>query len=346
MEDATDTTAAEAAGPAHSPKARARKSGSKQLHAGVDLGGTKIQVAVLRDQEIAGSSRVPTPQTDADDVIAAIIQAVKDSLTEAGAAPGDLAAVGIGTPGEIDADKGEVSLANNVPGFIDPPVPLGPKVSDALGGVTVKVNNDVRVAILGEFERGAGRPYTNFLGVFVGTGVGGGLILDGKLRTGRGAAGEIGHTVVKPGGRECACGRKGCLEAYAGRARLELRARELHDKGEKTDLFKIMEKKGRTRLSSGVWADALEKGDDMAKALIDDAVWALGIAVANAQNLLDVDAILIGGGLGDRLGKPFVARVEKAMHPHLFVDEHPPTMLTTGLGDYSGAVGAAVLAGG
>jgi glucokinase len=317
-----------------------------KLTAGVDLGGTKIQAVVLRDKEIVGSSRVQTPQSGADDVIAAIVQAVKDSLTQAGAGVEDLRGVGIGTPGEIDADKGEVSLANNVPGFVDPPVALGPKVSEGLGGAEVHIDNDVRLAILGEFKRGAGRPYDNFLGVFVGTGVGGGLILEGKLRTGRGAAGEIGHTVVKPDGRKCACGRRGCLEAYAGRGRMEVHARELVEKGKKTDLFKIMEKKGRTRLSSGVWADALEDHDDMAEELVEDAVWALGIALASAQNLLDVDAIMIGGGLGDRLGKPFADRVEAAMAPHLFVDEHPPTILTTELGDYSGAVGAAVLAGG
>jgi glucokinase len=279
-------------------------------------------------------------------VIAAIVEAVKDSLTQAGATLEDLGAVGIGTPGEIDAARGEVSLAANVPGFVDPPVPLGPVVSEGLGGVSVKIDNDVRVAILGEFHRGAGRSYQNFFGVFVGTGVGGGLILDGKLRTGRGAAGEIGHMVVKPGGRLCGCGRKGCLEAYAGRGRLEVRARELVKKGHKTDLFKIMEKKERTRLSSGVWAEALERGDDMAKELIDEAVWALGVALASAQNLLDVEAIMLGGGLGDRLGVEFANRVAGAMLPHLFVQDHPPTLLTTELGDYSGAVGAAVLAGG
>jgi glucokinase len=95
-----------------------------------------------------------------------------------------------------------------------------------------------------------------------------------------------------------------------------------------------------------VWAEALEKGDDLAKELIDDAVWALGAALASAQNLLDVEAIMLGGGLGDRLGIELANRVADAMLPHLFVRDHPPTMLTTELGDYSGAVGAAVLAGG
>jgi glucokinase len=127
---------------------------------------------------------------------------------------------------------------------------------------------------------------------------------------------------------------------------MEFRARALVKKGRKTVLFKIMENKGKTRLASGVWADALDKKDKMARELVDDAVWALGLALASAQNVLDVDAIMIGGGLGDRLGKPFADRVAEAMTPHLFVEDSPPTILTTELGDFSGAVGAAVLAGG
>ena len=313
--------------------------------AGVDLGGTKIQTVVLNNKKVVGSARVLTPQTGAPDVISTIAQTVKASLDQAGSTTKELEGVGIGTPGEIDGSDGAVSLAANVPGFMDR-VELGPQVSKALGKVPVRIDNDVRVAILGEFRRGAGRPYRNFLGVFVGTGVGGGLVLEGKLRQGRGAAGEIGHTVVKDGGRSCSCGRRGCLEAYAGRARMELRARDLVKKGRKTDLFDIMKKRGRTRLSSGVWLRALEKGDKMAESLIDDAVWALGVALASAQNLLDLEAILVGGGLGDRLGRPFVDRVAEAMLPHLFVRGHPPAMLTTELGDFSGAVGAAVLAGG
>ena len=172
------------------------------------------------------------------------------------------------------------------------------------------------------------------------------MVLEGKLREGRGAAGEIGHTVVKDGGRVCSCGRRGCLEAYAGRGRMELRARELVKRGKKTALFDIMKKRGRTRLSSGVWFRALERGDTLAESIVSDAVWALGVALASAQNLLDLQAVLVGGGLGDRLGPPFVQRIAEAMRPHLFVDAHPPAMLTTELGDLSGAVGAAVLAAG
>jgi predicted NBD/HSP70 family sugar kinase len=203
------------------------------------------------------------------------------------------------------------------------------------------IDNDVRVAILGEWKRGAGRGYRNLLGVWVGTGVGGGLILDGEPYHGQGAAGEIGHIIVKPGGRVCSDGRKGHLEAYAGRGRMEVYARELHDGGRKTDLFKIMEKKGRSRMSSGVVAEALEHKDKLAEELTDGAVWALGVGLATVQNLLSLEAIVIGGGLGDRLGAPFVERIEKEMLPLLFVPDQPPKMLTTEHGDLSGAVGAA-----
>ncbi len=166
-----------------------------------------------------GAPRVLTPRTGAaGDVIAAIVGTVRTSLEGAGAADGALRAVGIGTPGEIDAEAGAVLLAANVPGFSER-VELGPIVSELVEGVEVKVGNDVSVGVLGEFSRGAGRPFRNLLGVWVGTGVGGGLILDGELHDGRGAGGEVGHMVVEPGGLRCPCGRRGCLEAYAGRAR-------------------------------------------------------------------------------------------------------------------------------
>lgn len=317
---------------------------STQATAGVDLGGTKIQTVVLRDEQVTGSSRVLTPQTgNPDDVIDAIVGTIRASLHEAGAVEEDLAGVGIGTPGEVDTAAGVVLLAANVPGFSDR-VELGSHISTALGGTTVTVENDVTVGVLGEYRRGAGRAYRNLLGVWVGTGVGGGLVLDGELYEGRGAAGEIGHMVVKPGGRRCSCGRRGCLEAYAGRASMEARARRLVARGGRTSLFRIMEKRGRSHLSSGVYARALRKGDKMTRRLIDDATWALGVGLASAQNLLDLEAIIVGGGLGDRLGQPFVDRVIEQMKPRLFVPDRAPVVLGTELGDLSGAVGAAVLA--
>src|SRR2546421_240530 len=140
---------------------------------------------------------------------------------------------------------------------------------------------------------------------------------------GRGGAGEIGHTVVKINGARCPCGRRGCLEAYAGRAAMEARARKQHEKGHKTELFKIMKERGRTRLTSAVWSHALDHGDKLARELIDTAVEAIGAGAASAVNLLDVEAVIIGGGLGVRFGQPYADRIAHAMQPHLFADERP-----------------------
>jgi glucokinase len=320
---------------------------TERLTAGVDVGGTKIQSVVLRGHEVVGSARLETPQTGADAIIAAIVDSAKAAMASAGARTANLAAVGIGSPGTIDVAAGTVGHSPNVPGFETDPVPVGPAVAKALGGVDVRIDNDVRVAILGEWKRGAGRPYRDLLGVFVGTGVGGGLIIGGELYEGQGAAGEIGHTTVKDGGRRCGCGKRGCLEAYAGRARMEATARRWQDRrGRSTELFRIMRRRGRDRVTSGTIADALAIGDKVTILLIEKAVWALGLALANAQNLLDLEAIIVGGGLGDRLGPPFVQRVEQEATHHLHLPERPPKFLSTELGDLSGAVGAAVMAGG
>ena len=123
------------------------------------------------------------------------------------------------------------------------------------------------------------------------------------------------------------------------------RARRRFERGEKTVLFKIMKERGRTRLTSGVWARALEKGDPVAHNLLDRAVRALGAGIASSQNLLDVEAIVIGGGLGIRLGQPYVDRIRKAMMPHLFNDEQPPAIELAALGDLGGAIGASLLVG-
>src|SRR5262249_31751279 len=144
-------------------------------------------------------------------------------------------------------------------------------------------------------------------------------------------------------GRRCPCGRRGCMEAYAGRAAMQARAEQREEKGDKTDLFKIMKERGRTKLTSAVWARALERGDKDAVELIDEAIEPLGAGIASAQNLLDVEAIVIGGGLGVRLGDPYVRRIRQAMGPHIFNDAHPPDVLVAGLGDLGGALGAALL---
>jgi glucokinase len=150
--------------------------------------------------------------------------------------------------------------------------------------------------------------------------------------------------VVVQDGALCGCGRRGCMEAYAGRGRMEARAREAVENGEPTVLFDLMRERERTRLTSGVWRRALRENDELAIRILDRAIAAMGTGIASAVNLLDVEAVVIGGGLGDKLGEPYIARIREAMHPHLFRDEEPPAVIGASLGDLGGATGAALLA--
>jgi glucokinase len=310
-------------------------------YGGIDLGGTKIQTVIVDDDhEVLGSARRPTPTSGGPaDVAGEIEVALREAAEQAGVEPSSLAGVGVGSPGTIDG--GNVTSARNLPDW-EGSFPLASTLSEALG-TTVGLGNDVQVATDAEFALGAGRPYDSLLGVFWGTGVGGGIVLEGKPWVGRGAAGEIGHIVVELDGARCTCGRRGCMEAYAGRSAMEAHAAKLVEKGEKTDLFKLMKERKRTRLTSGIWSRALEHDDKLAKAMIERALRALGAGVASACNVLDVECVIIGGGLGVRLGDPYAKRIADEMLPHLFADFRPPDVHVAALGDLGGAIGAALL---
>lgn len=315
------------------------------LRAGVDLGGTKIQTVIMApDNTILGSHRCLTP-TDggpaevAEAIAGAVLASIEDGLVD----PLDVTALGLGSPGQIDAEAGTVSNAGNLPGWSSVTYPLAADLAARLG-LPVSLGNDVQVAVRAEAELGAGRGYGSFLGIFAGTGIGGSVVMADQLWLGRGAAGEIGHMVIAIDGELCPCGRRGCAEAYAGRAAMENTARAWVAAGRTTALFDIMAAKGRTRLASGVWAKALNRGDDMAIELIDRAVVALGAAAGSAVNLLDVEAVIIGGGLGIRLGDEFVERIRVAAMEHIVMPARPPDFRLAELGDLGGAMGAALLA--
>src|ERR1044072_7829505 len=160
------------------------------------------------------------------------------------------------------------------------------------------------------------------LGFFWGTGVVGGIVLDGEPWVGVGAAGEIGHVCIQMrDGLPCPCGRTGCMEAYAGRGAMERRARELHAQGRATELFEIAAKRGRERLTSGIWAAALERKDPLAHELVRGAGEARGSGVASVVKVVAVEVGIRGGGLGVRPGKPYAHRIAAAMLPHLFNDD-------------------------
>lgn len=314
------------------------------VYAGIDLGGTKIQTVLMRsdDHEVLGQARSLTPREGGPPaVVEALVGCLSQATDAAGIEVGELDGVGVGVPGEVDARAGTLAKATNLSEWQEP-YPLAGALSKRLGP-EVRLGNDVSVATQAELLLGAGRDADSLLAVFWGTGVGGGVALQGKLWHGRGDAGEIGHMVVKQGGARCMCGRKGCMEAYAGRRAMEREAKRLDEDGHHTALFKIMHERGRQTLSSGIWARALAREDKLAERLVERAVQALGTGVASAVNLLDVQLVLLGGGLGSRFGEPMLARIGEAMRPHLYNDAQPPAMRLAALGDLGGALGAALL---
>ena len=172
--------------------------------------------------------------------------ALREAAEQAGVETAALEGVGVGSPGRRRREDRR-RLRRPQPARLGRQLPARRNALQEALGTEVRVGNDVQVATEAEFHLGAGREFQSLIGVFWGTGVGGGLVLDGKPWLGRGAAGEIGHMVVKRGGAKCPCGRKGCMEAYAGRAAMEAEARRQHEEGVKTDLFKLMEKHEKDR---------------------------------------------------------------------------------------------------
>ena len=304
---------------------------------GIDLGGTKIYAVVFDGTDVLAEGKAKTPTQGGP---LAVVDAMAAVVRDLGPVDG-LAGVGVGAPGVIDPVEGTVQQAPNLPGWMEP-FDMAGALSSALDGVPVAVDNDVNVGTLAEHRLGAGKGAESLLGIFAGTGIGAGVIIDGELRRGpTGAAGEIGHMIVRRGGRKCGCGGRGHLEAYAGRAAMERRARDLERKGRDTVLVELARAK---RMTSGVFVKALAAGDEVAIELIDDAVAALGAAIASAVSLLDISLVVVGGGLADRLGPAFVKRVEDACLADVFPRNPELRIIPAALGDRGGSMGAALMA--
>lgn len=258
---------------------------------GVDLGGTNIGTVVLADDgRVIGRARLRTPTTgDRSGVVEVIGAGVRDALDDAGSSLDEVSAVGVGAPGVVV--DGTVGGAANVPGFLDR-FSLAELMQDQVG-LPVRLVNDVTAAAVAEHRVGAGTGFEDLLCVFAGTGVGGGLILSGEPYEGsHGGAGEFGHLVVRQGGAVCPCGRRGCVEAYAGRRAMALAAERAVSAGQPTILFDVMEEKDQPRPTSAVFRTALDRGDPLVADLLDDAIAALGSGIASAVNLLDVQAVV------------------------------------------------------
>lgn len=313
-----------------------------RLRGGIEFGGARIQAIVVDERNrVLGCAERPTPAGQAPEVSDALVDAIREAAGYAGTTPGQLAGIGVGSPGTVDIATGMVSDAREIPGW-GSGFALGEALRSELS-TRVELGSAVRLAAGAEFALGSGRSYISLLAVHWDVCVRGALILNCEEWLGRGGAGEIGHLVISRGGRRCHCGNRGCLDAYAGRAAMEARAYREIRSGRKSLLPRLMRDTGREHFSSAVWATALAQGDALAIELINDAVDALGAGIASAVNLLDLPAVVLGGGLATRLGAPYMQRIREATGKHLFPGHQQPDIHLTRLGELGGPLGAALL---
>ena len=270
-----------------------------------------------------------------------VIEAVLDAIAGAGGDAVEIGAVGIGIPGAVHG--GEVVQVPNLAGW-DGPADIRTPIGEALG-VPIVLGNDANVGVLGEWVAGAARGHDDVLGVWLGTGIGGGLILHGRPYDGSfGSAGEIGHVIVHAGGALCSCGRRGCVEAYAGRRMMAGAALAMVEAGRSTDLFDIQRDEGKSRPTSKVWARALDEEDELATQLFDAAIDAIAVGVGSVVNLLDVSLVVVGGGMAEKLGQDLADRISEASRPWMLHPNPDLSFAVSALGDDAGVIGAAALA--
>lgn len=312
---------------------------------GIDLGGTSMKaLAVDRKNKILSVEKKKTPSNvRARDLIREIGGLAKKAAARAGCKPKAVKAVSIGAPGPVDVRHGIVREAANL-GWKN--VPLALELEKILD-IPVFVDNDVNVGVVGEHALGAGERAPELVGIFVGTGIGGGIISSGKLFEGsNGWAGEVGHTVVLPDGPVCGCGRRGHVEALASRLAMERAVLASIQAGRKSVISEILKKRQKDRITSSVIQEALARKDPLMQEVMAQAQYYLGILVANVANILDPERVVIGGGIAARLGEAFVAPIRKTAaqyFAHAQAVNHIRIVPGT-LGDNAGALGAVVLA--
>ena len=287
------------------------------LVVGIDLGGTKVAAGAV---SVDGTKQFPLhhelthAEEGADAVSDRIARMIREVIADAcktsGAKPADFLGVGVGAPGPLDRDRGVVVVAPNLK-WKD--YPLAPKIAERVS-LPVVLDNDANCATLGEWWLGAGRGTRNMVGLTIGTGIGGGLILDGKLYHGASdVAGEIGHTTIETQGRHCACGNYGCLEAYASGPAIAERAREALAHDSESALHK---KAGGdlSQLTAQTVYEAADEGDELALEVVRDTARFLGAGVANLLNVFNPEIVVLAGGVtaaGDHLFEPLRTEVKR-----------------------------------
>ncbi|HEX2032923.1 MAG TPA: ROK family protein [Chloroflexota bacterium] len=316
---------------------------------GIDVGGTNQTVALARlDGEVVASHRRRLAAGGkAEDVVANILEMIEAAISEVERTSERRGAekvrrVGVGFGGLIDAKRGVVLRSHHVSGWDN--YPLRELLEQRLNASAV-IENDANAAALGEARFGAGRGHRNILYVNVGTGIGAGVILDGALYHGQhGTAGEVGHVTVVPEGPECACGKRGCLEALASGPSLARRAQEAAraQPGEAAPLLQLAEG-DVSRISGPHVFAAAGNGDALAGRLVEETAAYLGLALGNAANVLDPSIIVVGGGMGES-GEILFAPLRTAVRRHLLPSTPAPEVVPAALGYDAGIAGALALA--
>jgi glucokinase len=310
---------------------------------GVDLGGTKILSGVVdAENRILGRAKRSTPaQEGGPAILRAIVECIDEAVEGAGLSRRDITAVGIGSPGPLDVNAGVIvfSANLNVKNYA-----IGPELSAALER-PVLVRNDVRVGGYAEFRLGAGRGFRQIIAAFVGTGIGGCLILDGQIVNGStGNAGELGHMVIKAGGPRCGCGLRGCMEALASKTAINRRIDKAVRKGLPTVLAEKMARRGG-KLKSRDLAEAVTSKDLLALKEVQRAAHFLGIGLGSLINVFGPEIVIVGGGVAGALGEPYVEMVRAAARTRILIDPQETIRIErAALGDDAGILGAALLA--
>ncbi|MBI3920086.1 MAG: ROK family protein [Armatimonadetes bacterium] len=320
-----------------------KKVPRQSVFIGVDLGGTNAQVAAVTGRgEVVASAKVVVAEAGSPDAVVGLIaEQARAVLQEAGVERSRLQGLGVGAAGTIDFDRGMVVFAPNL-NWRD--VPIQSLLQERMG-VPVYLDNDVNVGTLGEWALGAGRGYQNVVGVFWGTGIGGGLVVNGQLYRGaNGMAAEVGHLVVDPSGPKCGCGNFGCMEAIAGRRSITRDIRAAVRKGESTVITTLVGRDPRI-IRSGALREAVSQKDPVTLSVLNTAAKAVGLGLANIANMIDPEVFIIGGGVVEALGEWIVAHAAKAAVKDLIcADRRRFVVLPAELGDNGGALGAAILA--
>ncbi len=308
---------------------------------GIDVGGTNVKLALVDDKgNITYSNSVPTrAEMGYEYTVNNIKQAIRDLLVETKLSTKDIEGIGFGFPGQVDYKSGVVRLAPNIPGWVD--VPIAKLIEDEFK-IPTRVDNDVRCAALGELNYGAGKGCENLICITVGTGIGSGLIINGKLvRGASNAAGEIGHIKLQMhDGPICGCGDTGCMEAFASGPSIVAMA-ENYIRGGKSTKFREMA--NGAQITPYIVCEAAKAGDPVAKRIFTIMGEYIGIGLASVVNLLNPEKIIVGGGVadaGDLLLNPMKQTLkDRAMKIAGDAVEIVPAQL----GNTAGVIGASLL---